>query len=226
MTPEQEKSIIFGVLMNTNPELAGGNWAEIAPKVGLGTEIVRPPNPSPPPSATMASIQDLSIHLLMRMLQSNDPTLAGANWKQIAAEMNLMFAFAPAKVFTSLFFFLYHLQGPRTDHDQTHRKRFAAMRKEFLENQANNGAGSAPAAAAASTPKKRARKSKITKPVDPEEDDDEVDGTPAKKQRRGRPSKKAETTAPKVEAGSENGADDEVSLKIWLRPHTSPWTPN
>ncbi|KAK8046519.1 hypothetical protein PG996_014583 [Apiospora saccharicola] len=146
MTPEQEKSIIFGVLMNTNPELAGGNWAEIAPKVGLGTEIVR--------------------------------------------------------------------------------KRFAAMRKEFLENQANNGAGSAPAAAAASTPKKRARKSKITKPVDPEEDDDEVDGTPAKKQRRGRPSKKAETTAPKVEAGSENGADDEVSLKIWLRPHTSPWTPN
>ncbi|KAK8136585.1 hypothetical protein PG984_004525 [Apiospora sp. TS-2023a] len=137
MTPEQEKSIIFGVLMNTNPELSGGNWAEIAPKVGLGTEIVR--------------------------------------------------------------------------------KRFAAMRKEFLENQANNGAGSAPAAAAASTPKKRARKTKVTKPADAEEEDDEVDGTPAKKQRRGRPSKKVETTAPKVEttaaevkAGSEDGADDEA----------------
>ncbi|KAK8059034.1 hypothetical protein PG994_009482 [Apiospora phragmitis] len=41
MTPEQERDIIFLVMMKTNPKLSGGNWNEIAPKVGLGSEIVR-----------------------------------------------------------------------------------------------------------------------------------------------------------------------------------------
>ncbi|KAK7935485.1 hypothetical protein PG985_000980 [Apiospora marii] len=41
MTPEQEKSIIFNVMLKTNPGLSGGDWVEVASKVGLGHEIVR-----------------------------------------------------------------------------------------------------------------------------------------------------------------------------------------
>lgn len=101
------------------------------------------------------------------------------------------------------------------------------MRKEFLETQANKGAAGSPAAAAAPTPKKRGRTSKAAEPVDAGEDDAEPSGTPAKKkQRRGRPFNKGTTTDAKVEAGSDEGDDDEVSLKIQLYPHPLQWPLN
>lgn len=95
------------------------------------------------------------------------------------------------------------------------------MRKEFLENQASNGAAGSPAAASpASASKKRGRATNAAEPVDAEEDNAELGGTPTKRQRRGFPSNKGKDTTTKVEAGSEEGDDDEVSLKIQL--HSRP----
>ncbi|KAK8100661.1 hypothetical protein PG999_011035 [Apiospora kogelbergensis] len=41
MTPDQDKQILFEVLLISNPQLAGGKWQEIAPRIGLGPDVVR-----------------------------------------------------------------------------------------------------------------------------------------------------------------------------------------
>ncbi|KAK7935486.1 hypothetical protein PG985_000981 [Apiospora marii] len=157
---------------------------------------------------------DPNIYLLMRMLQSHSPGLAGANWKQIAAEMNQhqgTLKQVTCKPKFSSFYSNSHLvpKDLELTINQPNRKKFAAMRKEFLENQASKGAAGSPAAAAPAS-KKRGRTTKAAGPVDAGDDDAELDGTPAKRQRRCRPSNNGKTTAAEVEAGSEKGDDDEV----------------
>jgi len=41
MALDQEKQILFEVMLITNPELAGGNWAVIALRLGLHPDGVR-----------------------------------------------------------------------------------------------------------------------------------------------------------------------------------------
>ncbi|KAK6834356.1 hypothetical protein PG987_009050 [Apiospora arundinis] len=40
MASEQQKAILFYVMMMTNPDLSGGNWAEISSRLGLKSDSV------------------------------------------------------------------------------------------------------------------------------------------------------------------------------------------
>ncbi|KAK8066006.1 hypothetical protein PG997_012753 [Apiospora hydei] len=130
----------------------------------------------------MTPEQERSIIFLV--LMRTNPELSGGNWTEIAPKVGL-------------------------GHEIV-RKKFAAMRKAFLEPQAAKGG--AESSAAASSSKKRGRANKA---ADEEEDDAERDATQAKRQRRGRRSNKGNTPATKAEANSDEGSVDEVSLQTW-----------
>ncbi|KAK7967065.1 uncharacterized protein PG986_001342 [Apiospora aurea] len=131
----------------------------------------------------MTPEQERSIIFLV--LMRTNPALSGGSWTEIAPKVGL-------------------------GHEIV-RKKFAAMRKAFLESQAAKGG--AESSTAASSSKKRGRTNKAAD--EEEEEDAERDASQAKRQRRGRRSNKGNTPAAKVGADSDEGSVDEVSLQPW-----------
>ncbi|KAK6850250.1 hypothetical protein PG995_014083 [Apiospora arundinis] len=73
MASEQQKAILFYVMMMTNPDLSGGNWAEISSRLGLKSDSVSTTNPSTM-SAPMDKVAKIMIvYLIMTTKTALEP---------------------------------------------------------------------------------------------------------------------------------------------------------